>query len=272
MYYPESWTDSASGTSYEKGYYDENGQHYDYVSFPKDGKYENVVCHCPYCGSDTVLNLDAGAGTKQELKCPNCLGPMEIRTPLDDYLNESAENTHSYASEESLRQFTQKKAKKKKRWPWIVAILFALYLFGTLSEKNEPYTPQINPIEQTSGGVYNPAPSNTELFGSRLYLQSAGKSSYSISASSAGYDKTLDWDEENDSYYDRDTDCWIWCNTDVDPYVWQYWYEGISSDYGDYGWMEHYPDGWFIEAGDNHWVELPSRYDTAKLWYIDSLP
>ena len=70
-------------------------------------------------------------------------------------------------------------------------------------------------------------------------------------------------------YYDEETECWIWWNTDVDPNVWQYWYEGISSDYGDYGWMEHDDTGWYIEASRGNWIELPSRYDTGNLWYIE---
>jgi hypothetical protein len=55
VYYPESWVDESSGRSYAKGYYDENGQYYENVAFEKDGKYENVVCHCPYCDRDTIL-------------------------------------------------------------------------------------------------------------------------------------------------------------------------------------------------------------------------
>jgi len=268
VYYPASWTDSASGTSYAQGYYDENGQHYDSVSFSKNGKYENVVCHCPYCGSDTVLTLDADGAGKQDLQCPHCLGPMEIKSFLDEFVSEAGGNTHSYASEESLRQLRQKK-KKKKRWPWVVAILVALYLFGSaLTATQEPYTPQSAPVGQTVGTVQAP-PSNPELFGSRLYLKSDGGGAFRL-AGSGNADKVLDWDREYESYYDPDSDCWVWCNTDVEPYVWQYWYEGISSDYGDYGWMEHYSDGWFIETSRDNWTKLPSRYPTDRLWYIRS--
>ena len=268
VYYPESWTDSASGTSYEKGYYDENGQHYDYVSFPKDGKYENVVCHCPYCGSDTVLNLSAD-NPRQDLQCPHCGGPMEIQTPLDDYLNESVENTHTYASEESLRPFTQQK-KKKRRWPWILAIFLALGIYGSTLEDEDvdtlPYSQTVQSVDYSDGSV-----SNTELFGQTIYLTRHGAGAYALSDSGASSaDKVLKWDSSADSYYDESSDCWIWCNTDVDPYVWQYWYEGISSDYGDYGWMEHYSDGWFIESSPGNWIELPSNYSIDSLWYIEN--
>ena len=46
-------------------------------------------------------------------------------------------------------------------------------------------------------------------------------------------------------------------------------YEGISSDYGDYGWMEHDSEGWWIEASEGNWIPLPSSYDSSGLWYID---
>ena len=55
----------------------------------------------------------------------------------------------------------------------------------------------------------------------------------------------------------------------MDPPVWQYWYEGISSDYGDYGWMEHDDDGWYIEKDHGEWIKLPDKYGTDGLWYIE---
>ncbi len=268
VYYPESWTDEASGTSYEKGYYDENGQHYDNVAFAKDGKYENVVCSCPYCGQESVLNLDAGEVGVRELQCPHCGGPMEIRSELDNYLSQGTENTHRYASEESLRSF-RNKPKKKKRWPWVVAILVALTIYGgTLEDTEEPQTPQIQQVEPLNGSDYQYA-SNPELFGETLYLSRSGQDTYVFASDSSSADRTLRWDSETESYYDESSDCWIWCNTDMDPVVWQYWYEGISSDYGDNGWMEHYSDGWFIEDSKGDWIQLPERYSTGNLWYID---
>ena len=46
VYYPESWTDRESGTTYEKGYYDENGQYYSDVSFTKNGQYDHIELQC----------------------------------------------------------------------------------------------------------------------------------------------------------------------------------------------------------------------------------
>lgn len=84
VYYPASWTDTATGTHYEKGYYDENGKYYDSVAFQKNGRYENVVCYCPYCESKTILNLNNNAGSSQSMQCPNCGAPMQIESELDE--------------------------------------------------------------------------------------------------------------------------------------------------------------------------------------------
>ena len=73
------------------------------------------------------------------------------------------------------------------------------------------------------------------------------------------------------NYYDSETGTYFWFNTDVTPPQWQYWVEGISDDYGDYGWME-YDDAeqqWYIESEDG-WDVLPADYDAAALWHFEN--
>ena len=115
----------------------------------------------------------------------------------------------------------------------------------------------------------NPAVSNTDIFGEDIYLKKIDNNTYKMVSGSEFYDLKLSWNSEYESYYSIPDDCYLWYNTEVIPNLWQYWYEGISSDYGDYGWMEYEePDGWFIETDDSTWVELPSKYDSSKLWHI----
>ena len=111
--------------------------------------------------------------------------------------------------------------------------------------------------------------SNVEIYGRTLHLKSKGQGVYKVSKNSDDFDRKLVWNKEYESYYDEKSDCYVWYNTDEKPFVWQYWYEGISSDYGDSGWMEHEWDGWYIETKNNNWMKLPSKYDTSELWYID---
>ena len=60
---------------------------------------------------------------------------------------------------------------------------------------------------------------------------------------------------DGEDWYDSQTEWWFYYNDSVSPYQWQYWYEGISSDYGDYGWMEYdySKNAWFIETGKGKW-------------------
>ena len=266
VYYPESWTDQGSGITYQKGYYDENGQYYADVSFTKNGRYENVICNCPYCGQNTILNLTSDDISAHHLQCPHCGGPMTIRSELDEYFRQPAENTHVYKSEKSLRQFTGRAKKKKSHRWWIIGFLLLIcYAIGSVAE--DSYDSNYFQ-EQTAQQFYE----NSELnsgFGSEIYLMSSGRNAYQyVKSADQSCDKRLVWDSAADSYYDASTDCWLWYNTEVEPPIWQYWYEGISSDYGDYGWMEHDFSGWYIEKSQDNWTRLPSQYDTDRLWYI----
>ena len=260
VYYPESWTDQSTGTSYAKGYYDENGQYYDSVAFQKDGQYENVVCHCPYCGQNTILNLSSEDAVSQNLQCPHCGGPMEIQSELDDYVRQATDNFSTYDSGEEYRQ--ARKKKRRRSWLIVLALLFGLVVYDWILDHREESNPEPQ-VQQLQ--IAEP---DAAEFGSTIILDKKGSDSYSITSAKTG-DKKLEWDSGAESWYDVDTDCWLWYNTDVEPAVWQYWYEGISSDFEESGWMEHDTDGWYIEAYEGDWIELPVEYDTSGLWYID---
>ena len=102
-----------------------------------------------------------------------------------------------------------------------------------------------------------------------IYLLQSVDNSYRESNDSREYDKKLVWDNRYQSYYDADSYCYVCYNKNVSPHVWQYWYEGISSDYGDYGWMEYRSGRWYIEQYNDHWIVLPSDYRTSHLWHIE---
>ena len=100
--------------------------------------------------------------------------------------------------------------------------------------------------------------------GSELTLKKMEGNHYILVAAETG-DKKLSWDADADSWYDNDTKCWIWNREGT----WQYWYNGISSDYGDFGWMEHDSKGWYIEESNGNWILVPDTYNVTNLWYID---
>ena len=272
MYYPESWTDSSSGRYYEKGYYDENGKYYDSVAFQEDGKYKNVTCHCDYCGTDTILDLDNIEGTS--LQCPNCGAPMQVKSELDEISSaQPSTNTHVYNSEESLKNaFPQTKKKRFSALAVAIIVAAALMIFNNVRSMFRPTLPSIQgqhiqevTIQQTNTGktdVLTPS-------GNTVFLEKQSDGSYHVVNDVVRADRILYYDAAEDSYYDEATGCWLWYNTDVEPAQWQYWYEGISSDYGDYGWMEHDSEGWWIEVSDGNWIPLPGKYSTSSLWYIN---
>ena len=264
-YYPTSWTDRDTGVSYDKGYYDENGQRYDHVSFEENGRYKNVLCHCPYCDQETLLDLSADDAAARYLKCPHCGGPMELRSELDAIVRGAPGNTHVYRSEESLKNAFPKKKKKNRLW-LIVAVLILLSGLGKrIGEKRAENNP---PLPGTQLQQIETAQNATPQYGSNVFLERQEDGAYHVVTDVLRANKILYFDRDADSYYDEGSDCWLWYNTDVEQPLWQYWYEGISSDYGDYGWMEHGPDGWFIEEANGKWVPVPEKYDTAGLWWI----
>lgn len=81
-------------------------------------------------------------------------------------------------------------------------------------------------------------------------------------------ERSCKWYDAYDSYYDEETDCYFAYSDEFG--VWQYWYEGISSDFGDFGWMEYDEKEarWYIEVAEGNWIVLPKGYNTDKLWHI----
>lgn len=84
-------------------------------------------------------------------------------------------------------------------------------------------------------------------------------------------ERSVSWNTEYDCYYDQPTDCYFFKNTDVEPPIWQYWFETISADYGDFGWMEwdEKEQKWYIETGESKWEKLPEDKYSNYLWHFD---
>ena len=259
-FYPADWTDIETGTVYKKGYYDENGDHYETLILKHNQKYENVPLRCEYCGTTCVRDL---TDDSQTMACENCGANMIIEAVLDEPDREIPDYGISSAKMKGLSIALV-----------ITAITFilsfaAMSFLGTFFRlsrayrENYTYTP-VETVESASKPV-----SNTDIFGSTLYLKN-GADGYSLS-DSGDYDKVLYWDYSYESYYDKDTDCYVWYNTDVSPNLWQYWYEDISSDFGDYGWMEYEDGQWYVEYDDGEWTQLDNgKYDQSVLWHFDN--
>ena len=267
MYYPVGWTNKITGREYAAGYYDENGDRYDTVAFKNGDKYENVTYHCPYCDTDTILNV--GDDEVATAKCPNCGGVMMLKSTLDEMENKSSYQTAEEVAANVEVQEVKKKNNVLKYVALILGIMLSVFSIRSCQQKQQIQNPVVNPPAVVQQSVEQPK-TNTDLFGTVLYMVRHEDGSYGlINDPVRDYDKSLIWDSDAESYYDSDSDCYVWYNTDVTPNLWQYWFEGISSNY-DSGWMEHEDDGWYIETTAGNWIELPSVYDASRLWYISS--
>ena len=256
LYYPEDWRDETTGKYYNKGYYDENGTYYsanDIVFKNKDGSYKSHF-ECKYCGSEAEY-------TYQEGMYPNCnnCGAIMDKTPVYiDELYDISKPTVDIGIAGVFKFIGH-------FYLAFIGIQFGLFFIGTIaafimvliqSHKEPEYTSE--PSETTI--------SNVDIYGTNLYLDYIGDNTYVLCNESDDYEKHLTWDYGYQSYYDYDSDCYIWYNTDVSPNLWQYWYESIAGN-NDYGWMECEGQNWYIES-ESGWNLYTG--DTNYLWHIEN--
>ena len=230
-YYPEDWT-ASDGRSFEEGYYDENGRHYDNMVMIGG----TTMLKCSYCGNRMVYQWSEGTVPV----CDKCGAQFQIDiTDKEEKINGSRNN-------DGFKEVMSKTPLIGK----IAIIVFVMCLFlpffvigGVLFMKLIP------------GGTQDGTRYRAESVKNSVYVEEIGRTCY------------LDGED----WYDSQTKCWFYYNDTVSPDQWQYWYEGISSDYGDYGWMEYDmgEGAWYIETDDGNWVHLPARYDTTNLWHMN---
>ncbi|MBQ0058476.1 MAG: hypothetical protein KBS83_00735 [Lachnospiraceae bacterium] len=274
VYYAVGWRDANTGTSYEPGYYDENGQYYEDVAF-KDKTSGILTMKCEYC--ESVIRTNWTEGTKPN--CPNCGAVLKIEK-ADELLNSYKESSYRNSS-------YKPEAKSGGKWHPVIMVLMLLMLLGGIMEK-EPIvallavsilvvsTPFVSKFLSKSAFVWTciglvVVCALLQSFVTDIRDDNWDNSGYTSGDNSIYVEplgRSCDWYDEYDSYYDPETDCYFAYNYDSD--TWQYWYEGISSDFGDYGWMEYDENEkqWYIETSNGHWEVLPAKYDTAKLWHI----
>ena len=271
MYYAFGWTDSDTGITYAPGYYDENGKYYDEVAM-KDQSNGILTMKCEYCDSSVKMKWTDGV----QPKCPNCGAALKIKK-MDELLSsykESSSPSRSGASSDTP---------EKRKWHPVLITLMALLLLGAIINK-EPVLIFLSVaiLIVTAPPVSRHLSRSTVIWLcvgivvlSSLLAASTSDESSDVSISSNDNSiyveplgRSCQWYDDYDSYYDEETDCYFAYNDTAD--TWQYWYEGISSDYGDYGWMEYdeAEKQWYIEASNANWVKLPGKYETSDLWYI----
>ncbi len=274
VHYDESWTDKKTGKEYRAGYYDEEGNFYEDIIFSEHGKIldsATAVCRCDYCRME-----DSRPWKDREKPCTHCGGNMTLVSQID----ELAVDNSSYISSDSgvfdlktiiLIAFCVLMA------PCVIGgILSAILgLFDAESDEDKEYDSYYEGSSDYSSGVKYNIPD----IGSTMYLK-AGDGAYILTDQSDYQDNSASGDykklllDSDGNYYEKATDCYVWLNTDIDPPQFQYYYEGISSEYGDYGWMEYDVDdrAWYIEVAQDDWQPLDSAIyekNADRMWHID---
>ena len=226
---------------YPKSWTAEDGRYFEEGYYDENGQHYNnmimaggsTMLMCNYCGNRMVYTWAEGALPT----CDKCGAQLQI--DITDKVENTGGNYITYQRE------PRRNALKivliilgiyiaMRMVAGVVALVF-LHSHGWMNEQSD--------TTRSTAAVNN-----------SIYVEEIGRTCYKDGA---------DW-------YDSDTQCWFWYNNEQEPYQWQYWYEGISSDYGDYGWMEYDMDegAWFVEVSDGNWVHLPDSYDTSKLWHM----
>lgn len=256
MYVNEAWKDESTGIAYRKGYYDENGKYYDAdtVAFKKpDGSYEAHYV-CEYCGTELEANWKEGFYPS----CQNCGAEMN-KTPV--YIDEIVNIGNTDSSD--IDSQTGKKTLKI----FLIAALICMMAPLIICVVTFTAMSQMLRVSYTETEQVQEIETNLDIYGNDIYLDEISSNIYRICTQQDEYEKHITWDYGAQAYYDYDSNCYLWYNTDVSPNLWQYWYDDIAGD-NYYGWMECEGDHWYIEVSDTEWEKYEG--DTTRLWHIEN--
>lgn len=233
-YYSQGWY-APDGRYFEEGYYDENGQHYENMIMTGG----TTMLKCDYCGNRMVYKWKEG-----DLPvCDKCGAQFRID------ITDKAADTDGLAGAGDGNADRNGSGPSISRAGKIIITVFIACVVLPLSVIFSAFFVKFYGFKGATGSRQK-----TEAVKNSIYVEEIGRTCY------------LDGED----WYDSKTECWFYFNDTASPYQWQYWYEGISSDYGDYGWMEYDmgEEAWYIETDNGNWVHLPSNYDTSKLWHM----
>ena len=283
VHYDHPWTDETTGQEYKAGYYDEEGNFYEDIVFSKQGKIldaTTAVCKCDYCRME-----DSRPWVDREKPCTHCGGTMSLVSQVDDLTDEPI-------TLEKLENAIHDKDENKGAKIGILIIILLILspcLLGIIAIIGESIVDLFTGHSNTASlldknDYYDSNDSYYDTYdipnlGLFVYVKEedgayviTDEADYTSNYRDGGY-KSLSFDSDG-NYYDKETDMYVYLNEYIDPPQFQYWLEGLSSEYGDYGWMEYdaAEKQWYIEVDNDDWQPLSdSEYEEFKdrLWYIN---
>ena len=249
-FYSKSW--ESNGIEYKAGYYDETGKYYKQgdIIFKQDDGYYTAKLKCQYCGNTVLYRWKDGEFSSI---CNQCGAAMSVENFATDTI---------LSVEEGVNR-EMKKSKIASKFYSAIYLIVSFSFFAFLTAFFVKVT-----VDLSTETASDETDSNIKIFGTELYLDLIDEqnNTYQICSSEDAYEKHLTWDYGTDCYYDKESDCYIWYNTDVSPNLWQYWYEGVSNKY-ESGWMEYEGvNNWYIEDKDGKWDIYSGN--TSEFWHI----
>ena len=218
--------------------------------------------NCPYC-LGRVEGKPSENGL-QSMTCPNCGGVLTesdaISEPVQQQVVQTVQpQTYSQPAAQTYTRSAEPVYPRQSLGDKIKSCfgtIFAFVIIGAIVFGGFKFYEWYDNRHQNNQPGYHEEYDNRPEQHDPIYVPALGRD--------------VSWDTEYECYYDRQTDCYFFRNTDMDPPVWQYWFEGISSDYGDYGWMEWDAKEvrWYVQTGANNWEPLPAD-KTSGLWHFD---
>ena len=225
------------------------------VNTPQPKLYE-----CPYClGRVTGKVSEDGM---HSLTCPNCGGVLQESNAVSEPQPAPQPVQQSFASSQDTgsRAYTYHSShgsQLKSCFRTLLVIGFMCTGALVMYNIHGGMRPE-NVYNDHNNGYYEDYDDGYPDHNDSIYVDVLGRNCY--------------WNEEYQCYYDSGTDCYFFENYDMDPPVWQYWFEGVSSNYGsDYGWLEwdDKENCWYVQESMNSWVRLPEQEYTDRLWHFD---
>lgn len=249
-FYAQDW--EYKGQKYRGGYYDENGAYYTNLAIKNNGEYKADL-KCDYCGCKATYRY-------KDVVPPTCTQCGGILIIDDIYVDEVEPEPGLY---DQIRATANSYNSKPKSSIWNISFVSLIAILACVIIGGFAFFSVFRSSSGSKGTeeVYD----NIHLFGTNIYLKQVEEGIYEI-AEDGTADKILSWSYYDEAYYDPESDGWLWYNTDVVPALWQYWWEGASSAYGDYGWMECEGNTWYVEQKKGDWIVYTG--DTSRFWHI----
>lgn len=258
-YYPKD-CESKSGVTFKQGYYDaDTGKHFDNIVMPG---VENYVT-CPHCKKSFLHKWGSTDKADSKVICPYC---------EKDVVVANCTNLEYVSDKKVLTKEGQKADRKKKAERWwnnsilsdiepahVFLVIITLMVIGIIAVPLVKCTSEYKKEQQAiQVGSYSTL--------SEVSAPGATANAYFV----PDLNRNVSYDAAEGNYYDEQTQCWFWFNNRVTPAQWQYWYEGVSNAYGDYGWME-YDTGentWYVEVSAGNWQPIELKGD--RYWHFQN--